>query len=313
MIERISIIKFESVSKTSLMVWAIILVLYTVWNVTIVGFSTEHIILPLFCFFSYYIHPNSRKVLLGYLPIIIYLVLYDSLKGFPSYIYVTVHIKDLYDYEMALFGISTESGLLTPNEYLQQNTHPLLDIITGLFYLMWMPIVLAFAFYLWFKDKLLMLQFGSTFLLVNLIAFVVYYLYPAAPPWYVEKYGFIENFNISTNAAGLVRFDQVLGIDMFRQMYTKGSNVFGAVPSMHSAFPMVVLFYGLKYKRKWVQNINFLIVVLGIWFAAVYSNHHYILDIIAGALCAVLGFVLFEGVLMKTKIGYWLKQLSQKV
>jgi len=38
----------------------------------------------------------------------------------------------------------------------------------------------------------------------------------------------------------------------------------------------------------------FALVMCGIWFSAVYTNHHYILDVIAGILCAVAGIWLFS-------------------
>ena len=41
------------------------------------------------------------------------------------------------------------------------------------------------------------------------------------------------------------------------------------------------------------------VITLGIWFTAVYTSHHYIIDVSLGILCALLGTLLFEGVLMR--------------
>ena len=41
------------------------------------------------------------------------------------------------------------------------------------------------------------------------------------------------------------------------------------------------------------------IVSAGIWWTAVYSSHHYIIDVLCGIACALAGFALFEFVLMK--------------
>jgi membrane-associated phospholipid phosphatase len=38
-------------------------------------------------------------------------------------------------------------------------------------------------------------------------------------------------------------------------------------------------------------------ITLGIWFAAVYSSHHYVLDVLAGITCAILGIGLFQKIL----------------
>jgi membrane-associated phospholipid phosphatase len=65
------------------------------------------------------------------------------------------------------------------------------------------------------------------------------------------------------------------------------------MPSLHSAYPAIVLYYGLKNKLGWV-NIIFAVIAAGIWFAAVYTSHHYILDVLAGILCAATGILSFK-------------------
>jgi len=45
--------------------------------------------------------------------------------------------------------------------------------------------------------------------------------------------------------------------------------------------------------------VVFGIIMLGIWFTAVYSAHHYIIDAILGAGCALLGIFVFEKILLK--------------
>ena len=41
------------------------------------------------------------------------------------------------------------------------------------------------------------------------------------------------------------------------------------------------------------------VITLGIWFTAVYTSHHYIIDVTLGIACALVGFLLFEYVLMR--------------
>ena len=144
------------------------------------------------------------------------------------------------------------------------------------------------------------MQFALTFLLVNIIGFVGYYLYPAAPPWYVQQYGFIFNAHTPGNTAGLHRFDEYFHVGIFSALYSKSSNVFAAMPSLHSAYPLIVLFYGLKCRLGKI-NMFFALVVLGIWFAAVYSGHHYVLDVLAGVGCAVLGIFIFQKFILPNK------------
>jgi membrane-associated phospholipid phosphatase len=53
------------------------------------------------------------------------------------------------------------------------------------------------------------------------------------------------------------------------------------------------LYYSIKNRFKWA-NLFFVVVMLGIWFTAVYASHHYILDVLAGILSAITGIIIFN-------------------
>lgn len=152
---------------------------------------------------------------------------------------------------------------------------------------------LAFAGFLFFKDRRQFLYFSLSFLLVNLIGFAFYYIYPAAPPWYVQQYGFGFIPGTPGNTAGLAAFDRIFHVGVFKALYAKSSNVFAAMTSLHAAYPLIVLYYGIKNKLGAV-NLLFVLVMAGIWFSAVYSGHHYVLDVLAGIACSVTGIFLFK-------------------
>jgi len=278
---------------------------YLLWTGLVVGLRSDHVFFALFCLAAWFAHPVSRKVLLCLVFFILYWLLYDSSRIYPNYLVNPVHIAEPYELEKAWFGISTPQGVLTPNEFFQTHTHPFLDVLSAVFYLMWVPVPVGFAVWLYFKDRFLLLEFSFAFFLLNAIGLLIYYLYPAAPPWYVEEYGFAENFDILGQAAGLANVDALLGVDFFKNMYEKNANVFAAIPSLHSAFPLITLLYGWKKGLRW-GNVFFFVVCLGIWFAAVYTRHHYILDVLLGILCAVLSYVLMEKVLLKMRFRNWL-------
>lgn len=271
---------------------------YLLASFYLIGFKTDQLALTALFNICFFLTRGSRKFIIGFAIFIVYWILFDYMKAFPNYLYNGVHIQDLYDHEKNLFGLVYAGKLVTPNEYWLVNSSTPLDIISGIFYLCWIPVPLAFAAYLFFKDKDLFLHFSLTFVLVNLIGFVVYYVYPAAPPWYHQLNG--SNFVPGTpgNTAGLHRFDEFFGLNVFRNLYAKSSNVFAAMPSLHSSYPLIVLYYGIKKRLGWV-NLLFVIVMVGIWFAAVYTSHHYVLDVLAGILCAIAGIIIFEKILLR--------------
>jgi hypothetical protein len=266
---------------------------YLILSYFLIGFKMDQVWLALLFFTSYFSSRITRKLITGFSIFIIFWVIFDYMKAFPNYLYNTVHIESLYNAEKKLFGITSNGGVLTPNEYWLVNHFTFLDALTGIFYLCWVPVPLAFAGYLFFKKREAFLHFSLTFLLVNLVGFVVYYVYPAAPPWYVQQHGFEFLPLTPGSVGGLERFDTLYNTNTFHSLYAKSSNVFAAMPSLHASYPLIVLFYGIKNKLGKI-NLVFAIVMIGIWFAAVYNSHHYILDVLAGIICGTIGISLFQ-------------------
>jgi hypothetical protein len=283
----------NTVNLRSVIVVSLISLAYLLLSWKLVGFKSDEVVLLLIFNILYYLSTTTRKFILGFSIFIVYWIIFDYMKAFPNYNYNPVHIEDLYNFEKHLFGIHIQNKLLTPNEYWRLNGFTFLDIMAGIFYLCWIPVPLAFAAFLFFKNRKQFLLFSLTFVLVNFLGFIVYYAYPAAPPWYIQFNGFTFHTGTPGNTAGLAKFDAYFHAGIFKSIYAKGSNVFAAMPSLHSSYPVIVLYYGLK-NRLGSLNIFFGIVMIGIWFSAVYLSHHYVLDVIAGILCATIGITLFN-------------------
>jgi hypothetical protein len=264
--------------------------IYLAVSYFLVGFRSDQLVLVGIFNLCYFASHTTRRFILGFSIFIVYWIIFDYMKAFPNYRFNEVNIASLYHAEKELFGIHFNGSILTPNEYLALHTTTFLDVITGIFYLCWVPVPLAFASFLFFRNKKAFFQFSLTFFLVNCIGFIGYYTYPAAPPWYVLQHGFDFNPNTPGNTAGFSRFDSYFNVSVFKGMYAKSSNVFAAMPSMHAAFMMIVLFFGLKL-RMGAWNILFATIMTGIWFGAVYSFHHYVLDVIAGIFCAIMAIM----------------------
>lgn len=273
---------------------------YLLLSYWLIGYKQDQLTLVLLFNVCYYLSGITRKFILGFSIFIVFWIIFDFMKAFPNYLYQQVHIQDLYAAEKKWFGLHQNGVLLTPNEYWLANHTTWLDIVTGFFYLSWVPVPLGFATFLFFKNRKWFLQFSLTFLLVNILGFIIYYVYPAAPPWYIQEYGFTFQAGTPGNTAGLSRFDAYFDVSIFKSLYEKSSNVFAAMPSLHSAYPLIVLYYGWKFRLKWI-NLFFATTMIGIWFSAVYTSHHYILDVLAGILCAITGILLFSWLLAKQK------------
>ncbi len=237
----------------------------------------------------------TRKFALILLPWLIFACTYDWMRIFPNYEVNTIDIRPLYENERQLFGITTESGRVILGEYFSLHHSAWADILAGLFYLCWVPVPLVYSISLFFRGKHRQsLRMGVAFLWINVIGFAIYYIHPAAPPWYVLQYGFDPLLNVPGDVAGMGRFDSLLGVTIFHHIYSENANVFAAVPSLHSAYVLATAIYVvLMGDKRWLA-VLFTFITMGIWCAAVYSCHHYVIDVILGILTAILAILILE-------------------
>jgi hypothetical protein len=277
-----------------------IIIVFSILTGIFIGLRKEHFILLLFFAILFFLSKDTRKLAAALFPFLLFGISYDWLRVFPNYTFNSVDVEVLYNMEKSVFGIIDNGIKLIPCEYFLKHQHPVADFLSGVFYLGWVPVPLSFGIYLyWKKKKDVFLRFTLVFLFTNLIGFIGYYLYPAAPPWYAMEYGFTPDITTPSNMAGLSRFDQLINYPLFASIYGRNSNVFAALPSLHSSYLLIALFYSIKGKSPVLIISVIALFMLGIWATAVYTAHHYIIDVLAGIACAFLGFYLYEYGLMK--------------
>ena len=135
-----SLYRLKEIFTTSFLSLAYLLLSYF-----LIGFKQDQLILV--CLFNtmFYLSDFTRRFILGFSIFVVYWILFDYMKAFPNYQFNSVHIEDLYDLEKRVFGINFHGLILTSNEYWQAYSNPYLDVLSGLFYLMWVPVPLAFC------------------------------------------------------------------------------------------------------------------------------------------------------------------------
>lgn len=260
---------------------------------------TDHLILGGLILILSYSGRAGRKFLDFALPFLLTAIVYDSQRHFASYIRGPIHVAEPYQFDKFFFGIQTKNGVLTPNEWFQLHSHPVLDFVTGFAYLVFFSVFIIisgiFVFYFGKKGTRFhtpseiyrrALRMPWAFFWLNVLGYSTYYWYAAAPPWYVALYGLgPARLDVAASSAGCSRFDQMLGTHFFSEMYGRAADVFGAIPSLHVAYPLLAVYYAFQFKRLRIFCILFYLIMC---FSAVYLNHHYILDILWGSAYALL-------------------------
>ncbi len=161
------------------------------------------------------------------------------------------------------------------------------DLVFCIPYAIFAYLALIYAAYLYFVDRPRMRHYLWAFAIANYISFSLWLILPAAPPWYIRTYGCVIDMSVQPSAAALLRVDAYLGVDYFRTFYSRAASVFGAMPSMHCAYPLLGLLTAWKattWKTRWI-HVAYTVLMFS---AAVYLDHHWILDAIAGWLVAII-------------------------
>ena len=305
-----------ALSRTKIFTAIGISIIYLILSYFLIGFKSDQLFLVFLFNSLYFINGKTRHFILAFSIFIVYWIVFDYMKAFPNYHYNPVHIEELHNLEKSVFGFNYNGSVVTPNEYFLQNKTTFLNVLTGLFYLCWIPVPPAIGAWLFIKKREAFYHFSLSFFLINLIGFVGYYSYPAAAPWYYQLYGNVFIANTPGNVAGLIEFDKYFDVTIFKSLYEKSSNVFAAMPSLHSAYPVLVVYYAFRYSKNYLLRIFTLTVMVGIWFAAVYTSHHYVLDVLMGICCAILGILIFRVILtikwFSNFIQYLLSQTTKR-
>jgi hypothetical protein len=235
--------------------------------------------------------PRTKKLLVGAYPVALVGLLYDSMRVVED-VGVTadrVHVCDLRRAELALFGVRMGGERVTLHDWLQAHASPALDALCAVPYGTFIFVCMACALWLYVRDYPKMLRFGWCFFALNIAGFLTYHLYPAGPPWYYHAHGCRVDLAASASEGpNLARVDHWLGVPYFAGMYGRASDVFGAMPSLHCAYPLLIVLEGWALFGPMVRVAS--ICFCGsMWFAAVYLDHHWVLDDLAGiAYCLVV-------------------------
>lgn len=129
----------------------------------------------------------------------------------------------------------------------------------------------------------------TCYLVLTFAGFATYILYPAVPPWLASQEGHLP-------ALTRVVSDVLGGIGLPRaaSVFENGSqfaNDVAAMPSLHSAYPAMLLFFFWPTAARWLR-VLLVAYPLAMTFALVYGAEHFLVDVFVGwayAAAAVYG------------------------
>ncbi len=255
----------------------------------------EHVALLVVAPALAYASTATKRLFVGILPMGFLGLVYDAMRWVKD-LGVTqgrVHLCDLRAIDMRIASATANGERGSVHDWLQLHPSTALDLVCAIPYGTFLYVAIGFAIYLYVKDYERMRLFGWAFLVVNLVGFATYHLYPAAPPWYFHQYGCTVDLAAhASEGPNLARVDALLGIHYFHDFYGRAADVFGAVPSLHVTYPLLIVLFGWPVMR-WPGRVFMIAFLVTMCVAAVYLDHHWIADVLLGLVYAVAVYVPF--------------------
>jgi hypothetical protein len=286
--------------RRQIIAWSILAVIFVIYTIFLgLPYSEDGILLwltaALFVASLGDLGSWRTGVIRDWLPLYLVLALYGVLRGYASNVLWGPFVRPQVAFDKFIGGgtaptVTLQRWLFSPN-----NLH-VWD------YLCWMTymshfftsfIVLAV---LWKRDHPKFRRYMVLFVGLTFIGYLTYVLYPAMPPWLASQTGHLAS---TTRIIPLV-WDNV-GIHQAAAPFSGNSafdNNIAAMPSLHAAYPMLLLLFFWKGARPLIRAI-LVTYVLAMAFTLVYTGEHFVIDEFVGWSYALLTFVVGSHLLDK--------------
>ena len=238
---------------------------------------------------------QGRRFFLDWTPLFTFWLVYDRLRLLQPLLYERVAVRVPYEIERWMFGWlgGGDAPAHAWRAWLsaQNATYwgPFIGWSAQLIYLSYLLILPLHLFLWWLRgrsriaDRRRFVRHLSAFTALHVMALLIYVLAPVAPPWWVSLHGLVQpTTDLVANTSMAAAMDGVI----VQKMIKNAAQWFGAVPSLHAAYPMLFLLLSLRDRSRFAI-VSLSVYSFAMCLTTVVLNQHYIIDLLAAAVLAV--------------------------
>jgi hypothetical protein len=226
---------------------------------------------------------------MAWIPLLVILTGYDLVRSFTPDLIPRAVTEPQLRFDEFVFGGTVPT--VTLQNWLNPGNDPhIWDYFVWAFYLSHFVLTPCFAIYLYIFDRARFRRYAWVLLTVCVAGFATYFLLPATPPWYASEHSphlleptvrVVQRVWANLGFSGPAKVFAGEGKDV--------ANPVAALPSLHAAWPMVILLFVWKTapRGRWLM----VAYQCAMAFVLVYGAEHYVSDILLGYLYAVVAFV----------------------
>jgi hypothetical protein len=222
-----------------------------------------------------------KRVLVDWVPFYVILTVYDILRGSANQ-WLMPHALPQIGFDRALFGGQVPTVQLQRAFYTPGVAH-VWDYAAFGVYMTHFIVPFLIAGILWHVNHERFRRFTFLFLTLTFAGFTTYVLYPAVPPWLAA-----QNHQIQPTAKIIDEMWAHIGLANGSSVFSGNGNFanpVAAVPSLHSAYPMLIALFFFPLVRRRYRALLFL-YPLAMGLTLVYTGEHYVIDVLLGWLYA---------------------------
>lgn len=239
---------------------------------------------------------KPKRFFLDWLPLFAFWLVYDRLRLVQPMLLDRVAVEWPYYLECWAFGWMT--GGQAPAHWArawlaaQEGTAPgnAVSLAAQFIYLSHLFVLPLILFYFWVRgirhepDRRFFSMYMRAFLALHAMAISIYLLLPVAPPWWVSLNGAVQP---TSELVAATKMTAAMDGVIVQGLIKSASNWFGAVPSLHGAYPVLMVLLATLDKNRLLAGVLAVYMVL-MFASTVLLNQHYIIDLIAGGAIAIL-------------------------
>jgi inositol phosphorylceramide synthase catalytic subunit len=226
---------------------------------------------------------GPRRFMRDWWPMVSFWLAYDMMRIFSASLFPRVAVDPPFRLESRLF--LAPDGTLWPfyfTRWISRHAGEFWPAVLSGFcnavyvsHLFGIPVILLVV---WLRrSQLLFRRLVWSLTLLHALSLAIYLVYPAAPPWWVYENGSLQPSVEHSMPSVYARGSPLSGL------FDLSPNRFAAIPSLHAAYPLlltlVLVLHGAKWR--WIALAAF--YTASMWFACVFLNQHYIIDLVIGA------------------------------
>ena len=230
---------------------------------------------------------SKMGILRDWLPFYLVLTFYALLRGYASHVLWGPFVRPQVAFDTVV-GDGTVPTVTLQHWLFNANNLHIWDYAAWITYMSHFFVSFIVLAVLWRRDHIQFRRYMFLFVSLTFIGYLTYLLYPAMPPWLASQ---------THHIAPITRIIPVMwnhvGVHGAAAIFTGGNefdNNIAAMPSLHAAYPMLLLLFFWKRSRPRIRAV-LVTYVLAMAFTLVYTGEHFVIDEFVGWSYATVVFV----------------------